>query len=478
MNYRFAAPLRILALLLALASSTRAATGAPDWDAVQKEAVDLLSRYIRVNTSNPPGNEKQAAEFLRGVLEKEGFSVKVWEPAAGKANLVARLPGTGRKRPIVLLHHMDVVPASPQFWTVDPFGGVVKDGFVYGRGAIDTKGLGIAQLVAVLTLKRQGITLERDVILVATSDEEIGGVLGAGNVAKEHVAELRNAEFVLNEGGNITVDAGGRTQFYGVLAAEKAPYWLELTARGTPGHGSIAREDTAPNRLIKALERVRTWEQPLTVTPAVERYFAAIAPTAEPTLRPLFANIRQAIADPAGREKIAASPIHHALLRNTISITVLEGSNKTNVIPPIARAELDVRLLPGTDPEAFLAEIRRRTADQGVDVRPLGIGWPAPNASLDSDLYRAIGTVANRHEAGASVAPLVSTGFTDSHYFMELGMTCYGFAPFKMTEQERQRLHGNDERISEENMKFGTRFLYELLQEISSSDRPMPPIKR
>jgi acetylornithine deacetylase/succinyl-diaminopimelate desuccinylase-like protein len=373
---------------------------------------------------------------------------------------------------------MDVVPASPQFWTVDPFGGVVKDGYVYGRGAIDTKGLGIAQLVAVLTLKRQGITLDRDVILVATSDEEIGGVLGAGNVAKEHVAELRNAEFVLNEGGNITVDAAGRTQFYGVLAAEKAPYWLELTARGTPGHGSIAREDTAPNRLIKALERVRTWEQPLTVTPAVERYFAAIAPTAEPTLRPLFADIRRAIAEPAGREKIAASPIHHALLRNTISITVLEGSNKTNVIPPIARAELDVRLLPGTDPEAFLAEIRRRTADQGVDVRPLGIGWPAPNASLDSDLYRAIGTVANRHEAGASVAPLVSTGFTDSHYFMELGMTCYGFAPFKMTEQERQRLHGNDERISEENMKFGTRFLYELLQEISSSDRPNTPIQR
>jgi acetylornithine deacetylase/succinyl-diaminopimelate desuccinylase-like protein len=478
MNPRFLTPLRLLAILAALTSSAWAAASSPDWDAIQKEAVDLLSRYIRVNTSNPPGNEKQAADFLRGVLEKEGFSVNVWEPAPGKANLIARLAGTGRKRPIILLHHMDVVPASPQFWSVDPFGGVVKDGFVYGRGAIDTKGLGIAQLLSVLTLKRQGITLDRDVIIVATSDEEIGGVLGAGNVAKEHVAELRNAEFVLNEGGNITVNAAGKTEYYGVLAAEKAPFWLELTARGTPGHGSIAREDTAPNRLIKALEKVRTWEQPLTVTPAVERYFAAIAPTAAPELRPVLADIRKAIADPAGRAKLAASPIHHALVRNTISITVLEGSNKTNVIPPIARAELDVRLLPGVDPQQFLAEIKQRTADQGIDVRSLGIGWPAPNASLDSELYRAIGTIANRHETGAPIAPLVSTGFTDSHYFMELGMQCFGFAPFKMTEQERQRLHGNDERISEENLKYGTRFMYELLQEISSSDRPSTPISR
>jgi acetylornithine deacetylase/succinyl-diaminopimelate desuccinylase-like protein len=467
-----------LACLFVAGMSRLAAAAAPDWDAIRKEAVDLLSRYIKINTSNPPGHEKAAAEFLRGVLEKEGFTVTVWEPAPGKANLIARLAGTGKKRPVVLLHHMDVVPASPQFWTVDPFAGVVKDGFVWGRGAIDTKGLGIAEIMSVLTLKRQGITLDRDVIIVATSDEEIGGVLGAGNVAKEHAAELRNAEFLLNEGGNITTDESGQSRFYGVLAAEKAPFWLEVTARGTPGHGSIARDDTAPNRLIKALERIRTWEQPLTVTPAVERYFAAIAPTAAPELRPLFADIRSAISDPTAKEKLARSPVHYALLRNTISITVLEGSNKTNVIPPIARAELDVRLLPGQDPKEFLAEIQRRAADQGVDVHPMGIGWPAPNSSLDSDFYRAMQTVANRLEPGSPTVPLVSTGFTDSHYFMELGINCYGFAPFKMTEQERQRLHGNDERLSTENLKFGTRFIYDLLQEISSSDRPTPPIQR
>lgn len=474
-------PLLLAGALLGLSPSwaapAPAAGKALDWDAVGREATDLLSAYLRINTSNPPGNEKAAADFLRGVLEREGFTVKLWEPAAGKANLIARLPGTGRLRPIILLHHMDVVPATRAFWSVDPFGGGVKDGYIWGRGAIDTKGLGIAQLAAVLALKRQGIRLDRDIILVATSDEEIGGVLGAGDVAKNHVAELHNAEFVLNEGGSITTDGAGRSQYYGVLAAEKSPFWLEVIARGTPGHGSIARDDTAPNRLIRALERIRTWPLPLTVTPAVERYFQAIGPTLEPDLRPLYADLRRAVNDPAAREKLARNPRHYALLRNTISITVLEGSLKTNVIPPQARAELDVRLLPGQDPQAFLADLRRHAADQGIEIRPLGIGWPPPESSLDSELFRALGTVANRHEPGVPVVPLVSTGFTDSHYFMELGMSCYGFAPFRFTEAESQKLHGNDERLSSENLKFGTRFLYDLLVEISSGDRKAPPIR-
>lgn len=467
---------KIATALLLLGLSAQAATPpaakAPDWEAIGKEATELLSAYIRINTSNPPGHEKAAADFLRGILEREGFTVTVWEPVPGKANLIARLPGTGKKRPMILLHHMDVVPASRAFWSVDPFGGEVKDGYVWGRGTIDTKGLGIAELVAVLTLKRQGVTLDRDVILLATSDEEIGGVLGAGDVTKHHVDALLNAEFVLNEGGNITTDPAGKSRYYGVLTAEKAPFWLEVIARGTPGHGSIARDDTAPNRLIRALERIRTWEQPLTVTPAVERYFRGMASSAEPELRALYADIRRAVAeDPKVREKLAKNPRHYALLRNTISITVIEGSIKTNVIPPQARAELDVRLLPGQDPQAFLADIRKLTADQGLEIKPLGINWPAPAASLDSDLYRAIATVAGRHEPGVPVVPLVSTGFTDSHYFMELGMNCYGFAPFHLSEEEAIKLHGNDERLSSENLKNGTRFIYDLLQEISSGDK-------
>lgn len=471
-------PIRRLGLALSLiAGALSARAAAPDWDAVGREATQLLSDYLRINTSNPPGNEKAGADFLRGVLEREGFTVKVWEPAPGKANLIARLEGTGRQRPVILLNHIDVVPVSRAFWTVDPFGGVVKDGFVWGRGAVDMKGLGIAQLAALLTLKRQGLKLDRDVIFIATSDEEIGGVLGAGDVAKNHRAELRNAEFVLNEGGSIAADNAGKSQYVGVLAAEKAPFWLEVVARGMPGHASVARDDTAPNRLIRTLERIRTYPLPLTVTPVVDRYFQGIAATAAAELRPLFADIRRAVADPAAVEVLKRHPQFLALLRNTISITVLEGSNKTNVIPPQARAELDVRLLPGQDPQAFLADLRKQTLETGVDLKPLGIGWTPPESPLDSELYRAIGAVAARHEPGIPVVPTVSTGFTDNHYFMELGITCYGLQPFRLSEGERQGVHGNDERLSSENLKRGTRFLHDVIVEISSGDRPAAPIR-
>ena len=463
------------AALASLLPRLRAAE--PDWDAVGREATQLLSDYLRINTSNPPGNEIAGAQFLRGVLEREGFTVKVWEPAAGKANLIARLPGTGRLRPVILLHHIDVVPASRAFWSVDPFGGEIKDGQVWGRGAIDTKGLGIAQLATLLTLRRQGVKLDRDILFVATSDEEIGGLLGAGDVARNHAAELGQAEFLLNEGSHIAIDANGRSQYVGVLAAEKAPFWLEVVARGLPGHGSVPREDSAPNRLVRTLERIRTWPQPLTVTPVVERFFRGIAPTVAPELQPLYADIRAAIADPAARARIERIPQHIALLRNTLSLTVLEGSNKTNVIPPQARAELDVRLLPGQDPEAFLAALRAHAAETGVDIRPLGIGWKPPESPLDNALFRAIGTVASRLEAGAPVVPTVSAGFTDNHYFMELGITCYGLAPFRLTEGERQGVHGNDERLSIANLQRGIRFLHELLVEIGRGDQPAAPLR-
>lgn len=456
-----------VALALALSISTSAtAQQTVNWNTAGEEATRLLADYLRIDNSNPPGNEPAAAAFLRGVLEREGIAVEVWTPAPGKANLVARLPGHGGKRPLILLHHMDVVGASPEYWSVDPFGGVVKDGHVWGRGAIDTKGLGIAQLVALLTLKRQGITLDRDVLYVATSDEEIGGVLGAGDLAKNHSAALRNAEYVLNEGGSIVADSSGRTLYYGITAAEKAPFWLELIARGMPGHGSAPRPETAPNRLVRALERVRNWQTPITVTAPVEAYFRAIAPTVRPDLGALLADIRGTARNAAALARVTAVPGYNALLRNTVSITVLQGSNKTNVIPPEARAQLDVRLLPGQTQEGFLAELRRVIADDSVEVKPLGIGWPAPVSSTDNAFFRAIAAVAERLEPGAKIAPLVQAGFTDCHYFLELGMSCYGLAPFRLSDIEMRGLHGNDERLSIENLRYGTRFIYELLREV------------
>ena len=454
-----------LALLLSLPARAQQPIA---WDAVEQEATRLLSEYIRVNTSNPPGNEVEAARFLRGVLERDGIEVEVWEPAPGKANLIARLRGSGARRPVILLPHMDVVPADPRYWSVDPFGGVVKDGYVWGRGTLDTKSLGITQLTALLTLKRQGVALGRDVIYLATSDEEIGGVLGAGDAARNHFDAFRDAEFVLNEGGSITADESGRTLYYGILTAEKAPFWLEMIARGEPGHGSIQRDETGPNRLVRALEKVRAWAVPFTAPPVVEQYFKGIAPTVEPSLRPLYGDVRRALRDPAALAKLP--PRHLALLRNTISITVIQGSSKTNVIPPEARAELDVRLLPGQDPQAFLGELRRVVGDDDVEIRPLGLNWPAPVSATDSDLYRALEKVARAHEPGALVTPIVQTGFTDCHYFLERGIGCYGFAPVHLPESDVPRIHGNDERIAVRDLGFGARFLYDLLLELGGSD--------
>ncbi|HUQ18925.1 MAG TPA: M20/M25/M40 family metallo-hydrolase [Gemmatimonadaceae bacterium] len=461
-------PALLLITLIASPALARAQQE-PDWNAIEKESTQLLSDYIRINTANPPGNEMKAATFLRDVLSRSGIDATIWEPAPGKANLVARWKGTGRKKPVILLNHMDVVPASPQYWKVDPFAGTVKDGYVWGRGAFDMKGVGITELMALVTLKRQGVKLDRDIIFVATSDEEVGGALGAGDVVKNHFDLVGDAELVLNEGGEIELDDARKLRYYGIVTAEKSPFWLNVVARGVPGHGSRPRPTAAPNRLVRALERIRTWETPIAILPVVERYFRDLAPQADPSLRPLFADIRKAVQDPKAVARITANPYYNAILRNTISITVLSGSNKTNVIPPEARAELDVRLLPGQDQQAFLADIRRVVADDSVEITPQGIGWPSTGSPDTSEPFRAMERVMRRTDPGAIVTTFMPSGFTDCHYFQEKRIPCYGIDPFKMTDDERTGLHGNDERVSTANLRFGTKLFYDILREVGGA---------
>src|SRR2546422_4522375 len=250
-----------------------AAPGDADWMALGDEATALLSQYVRINTTNPPGNEIVAARWLAGVLRRDGIEAQIFEPAPGKANLYARLRGDGSARPLILLNHMDVVLASPEYWTVDPFSGLIKDGYVWGRGALDMKGEAIAQLMTMLALKRAHVLLKRDIIFLATSDEEIGAGVGAAWIA-EHQADLvRDAEFLLNEGGVTRADGRGEVEFYGVGTTEKSPFWLDVTARGTAGHGSRPTPDNPVHRLIRALNRIAEWRTPLTVSPAAARAF-------------------------------------------------------------------------------------------------------------------------------------------------------------------------------------------------------------
>lgn len=431
-----------------------------DWVAVEREATHLLSAYLQVDTSNPPGNEGAAAHFLADQFRAEGIDARVFESAPGRGSVLARLAGTGSGRPIVLLNHLDVVPAKASEWQVAPFAGTIREGYVYGRGALDCKGFAAVEAMAMILLKRQGIRLGRDVLFLGTADEEVGGKLGAGWFVATHADALRNAEFVLNEGAHIAVRSDGR-RVYEVAVSEKTPCWLRLTARGPAGHASAPPEDTAVTRLLRALDRVGAYAPPLDVDPAVQAYYGAIAPLADPARAPLYRDVRATLADAAPRAAFLSDPYDAALVRNTITPTVLAGSTKTNVIPQTASADLDCRLLPSQDPQAFVATIAEVVADPEIAIDVL-LNFPPSSSPPAGALYEAIAAQAARE--AAPVAPRVLRGFTDSHYFREKGIASYGFMPFEITRDDEQRMHGVDERLSVANLREGTRRLMAVLQ--------------
>ncbi|PYO41987.1 MAG: peptidase M20 [Gemmatimonadetes bacterium] len=437
------------------------------WRVVGREAAGLLSQYIAINTTNPPGNELQSATWLKAVLAGEGIESQIFEPRPGKANLYARLRGDGSARPLILLNHMDVVLTSPEYWKVDPFSGAQQDGYIWGRGALDMKGEAVTQLMTLFTLKRAAVPLKRDVIFLATADEEIGGGVGAGWFVENHPELVQDAEFLLNEGGIIRADRTGRIEYYGVGTTEKSPFWLDVTARGTAGHGSRPTPDNPVHRLVRALNRVAAYQTPLVPTPVVERYLRDLSTIeTDPTRRAWLADVRAALRDSAAVRFLTGDLTYNALLRNTISITGLAGSDKTNVIPPVARAALDVRLLPGQDPRAFLSDLVRVVDDSGVAITPQGPNWAATQSPTDTELFRAIVAAARQRTPDALVTTPPLTGFTDSHYFRRLGIVSYGLSPFPLNQAESRGVHGNDERVSLETLTFGVHFVYDVVSRV------------
>ncbi|MBI4515223.1 MAG: M20/M25/M40 family metallo-hydrolase [Deltaproteobacteria bacterium] len=431
-----------------------------DWRKAGDNAAQLLSAYIKIDTTNPPGNESAAAKFLARRFKQAGIESQVLESARGRGVVVARLPGRGRKRPVVLLNHLDVVPADPPGWELPPFSGTIREGYVWGRGALDCKGIGAVQATAMVTLRRAGIALDRDVIFVGTADEEAGGQLGAGWFAENRLALVREAEFLLNEGGSIRLRAGG-TRAYEVAVSEKTPCWVKLTATGEAGHGSSPRPQTAVTRLISALERLHRYQPELRVVPEVAAHYAALADTVAEPKRSRYRDLRAALNEAGFREEFLADRHDAALVRNTIAPTVLRGSNKTNVIPGIASAEVDCRLLPDENPETFVQTLRQVVGDDAVTIEKL-LSFPPSSSSTDTALYRAIQTVAAREQA--PVVPSVLAGFTDSHYFRAHGIASYGFVPFEVSEDDEARVHGTNERVSLDNLRNATRRLVAILQ--------------
>ena len=440
-----------------------------DWAALGEEAVDLLRRYLMVDTTNPPGNEAAGARFLAAVLERNGIASETVEAAPGRANLVARLAGDGSLPGIVLHHHIDVVYADRRYWTVDPFGGAIRDGYLYGRGAIDMKSTGIMHLAAVLALKRAGVPLKRDLVFLATADEEAGSVYGARFVADARRDWLAGAEYAISELGGIEVHAGYTAPLGHIVISEKTGLPLTLTARSEPGHGSMPWPDTAPHRLIRALNRLLAAERPLSVLPEVREYFSRLATVLPVHAGVGYGDLERSLTDPAFRTRFLTNRLYAAMVRTTFAVTMLKGSEKGNVIPPEASAGIDCRMLAGDDPQEIVTWIRRVIDDDQVEVTIEGEP-KAPNLSPpDTELYKALADALRRRAPGTVVAPEILVAFTDNWVFRRCGLHGYGWSPFVMDEGEWHRVHGNDERLSLENIREGVRCYVDMLLAVAGA---------
>ncbi len=404
-----------------------------------QEAVQLLKEYLRINTINPPGDVTPAAKFLKRLLEKEKIPVKLYWPdkVTGRVNLLARLKGSGKKAPLLMLHHMDVVPVDERGWTEEPFGSAEKDGYLYGRGSLDMKNYGIVQLISMLQLARDGIKLDRDLLLLAVCDEEIGGELGAGWMVDNHWDEMA-PEFVLDEGGFGTEGFFTHDDklIFSIGVAEKQMLALNLSVKRAPGHASMPPKESANFILAEALGRVAAYVTPESITPV------ALAMTER------LGNLDDTL-------------YNNAVRRNTISLTVLNGfvgdPPKTNVIPERSEAVLDCRLLPEQDKGDFLQELKKVIKDERIVIRPvMEPKQKSVVSSYDTELFRIMEKeTAKTYPDSITLPHLVIYG-TDSRYFRERGATCYGFFPGPVNMEEYSNIHGNNERIRVESLKNAT----------------------
>jgi acetylornithine deacetylase/succinyl-diaminopimelate desuccinylase-like protein len=464
MNRKIFTTAAIASLLL---GPTVGAQATPDWNALATESQTVLADYLRINTTNPPGNEMLAAKFLKAILDREGIEARILdstEIGPNRANLYARLRGNGSKRAIALVHHMDVVPVTPSSWSVEPFSGAVRDGYIWGRGAIDMKGNGIAQLMAMIALKRSGAPLNRDIVFIGNSDEELGST-GAIIFVNRHPDLLKDVEYLITEGADNVLDSAGRVVYFGVGVSEKRTFWQRLTVNGVPSHGSRPTKLNPVPRLVAALYRISQYETPLHVTAGVDKFFRDIARTYPEPQSAWLSNVRTALDNPRAREWILSDVTWNAILRNTISLTGLSGSSKTNVIPGVATAEIDIRLLPDQDTTDFMRTLERIVADTAVHFTHLGNTKAPLESPIDTDLFRAIERAAHEREPGAFVTTPMETAATDRPTYRKVGITTYGFSPFKVPRAETQRgMHGNDERLSVENVGYGVHFYYDILR--------------
>jgi len=457
---------KTVVILFVLAISLVATAQQPDMQAAKAEGVQILQSLVRIDTSNPPGNEIKAAQYVKELLAKDGIEAEIFESAPGRATLVARLKGNGTKKPLLLLGHLDVVGVERDKWTADPFAAEIKDGFLYGRGSSDDKGMDAANLVVFLQLKRLKVPLDRDVILMAEAGEEGTTQYGIDYMVANHWDKIAS-EYALNEGGDFAIGADGKLRVVGVSPTEKIPRGLKVVARGTSGHGSMPRLDDAVTHLAVAVGKIGNWQPPMRLNDTTRTFFARLAKISPPEQAWYYTHLDDPKTQQEFREKEIA---FNSMLRTSIAPTIIKGGFRENVIPADAEATLDIRALPDENMPEFIATLKQLVNDPAVEIVPLSGGQARPAAtpsSLDNEMFHALEKAQQKLWPEAVTLPIMQTGATDSAQLRAKGVQAYGIG-IPESDVERKRVHGNDERISVEQFGKFVEYLWMVTTDIAA----------
>jgi acetylornithine deacetylase/succinyl-diaminopimelate desuccinylase-like protein len=442
------------------------AQSAPDFRASQSEAVKFLSELVKIDTSNPPGSETRAAEYIKGVLAAEGIPAQIYESAPGRGNLVARIEGNGKKKALLLMAHLDVVGVERDKWTVDPFAGIIKDGYLYGRGSIDDKSMDAANLEIFLLLHRNKVPLDRDVILLSEAGEEGTTQFGIDFMVEKHWDDVA-CEYALNEGGDIR-EENGKVQYVAVSTTQKVPRGFSLVAHGTSGHGSAPRVDNAIAHLSAAVDKASHWQAPMRLNETTRRFFEQMAKIAPPEKATLYAHLE----DPAVQQKLQETePAYYSMLRTSLVPTIIKGGFRSNVIPAEAEARFDVRALPDENMETLKASLTQLFNDPAitiVDAENANQRPATPPSGLDTEAFHALEHAQQKVFPGVLTIPIMQVGATDSAELRARGVQAYDIGTV-MNAEDHRRVHGNDERLEIAGFGKFVEFLYRTAVEIAGA---------
>jgi len=455
----------IAAASAALAQTPRFSLNAEQADAAQAEAVHFLADLVRIDTQDPPGDESRVANYLAGVLKSEGIESEILEPVAGRASIVARLKGSGKKRPLLIMGHEDVVPVDREHWTVEPFAATEREGVLYGRGASDDKAMVAANLEVFLQLKRMKIPLDRDVIFLSEASEEMSSSAGMATIVERYWDKI-DCEFALNEGGGSLLE-NGKIKFFGVATAEKLPRGATLEATGSSGHGSVPRVDNAVVHLAAAVAKAGTWDTPARLNETTRVFFERLAAISPPEEAAWYRNI----LDPKVQEELKhKKPQYYSMVRTSVVPTMLKAGYKSNVIPPTAEATLDIRALPDEDLPKFREMLAAVISDPQVKVVAEDASHsmvPSPPSKLGTEMFVALERAQKEVSPGSVTLPIMTTGATDSSFLRAKGVQAYGIGVPK-TDEESRGVHGNDERIETKQLGVFVRYLFAAVTDVAA----------